>query len=56
MLRLNPHSRYSAKECLEHDFFQVTFNEEELLPHSIIDKKSKLDQGEDYVVKKMKYV
>jgi hypothetical protein len=40
---------------LYHDFFQVQFNEEELLPHSIIEKKSKLDQGEDYVGKKTKY-
>lgn len=32
MLRLNPNSRYSATECLEHDFFKATYEREDLLP------------------------
>lgn len=55
MLRLNPHSRYSAAECLNHEFFKLNYEEEVLLPQSIIDKKQLIDQGQDHVSKRQKF-
>lgn len=45
MLRLNPQSRYSASECLNHDFFKMDFPIEEILPVATVEKKRKLDAG-----------
>jgi serine/threonine protein kinase len=56
MLRLNPQSRYSAEECLEHDFFKANYQEEPLLTQSVVRKKLKYEKGEDYVMKKHKYL
>ena len=41
MLRLNPQSRYSAKDCLLHPYFQAKYEERELLPSLLIEKKNK---------------
>jgi serine/threonine protein kinase len=56
MLRLNPQSRYSAEECLEHDFFKVSYEQEPLMPPGIVEKKQRNEKGEDYVSKKHKYM
>jgi len=54
MLRLNHHSRFSASECLSHDFFKMDFPSEAILSGEFLEQRKMEKEHPDVLKKKVK--